>query len=93
MFRSPGNYRPAEYWLMAGLAADNVGEQVPLLALKAHHLKLLDRSEVGGLLLSGLPSKFAEHLLGDHRDLPGAMRHQEDDEEQEYAEHRAGKAL
>jgi hypothetical protein len=32
---------------------------------------------------------FAEHLLGDHRDLPGAVGHEEDDEEQEHAEHRA----
>ena len=32
---------------MDGLAADDVAEQIPLLALEAHP-KLLDRSEVGG---------------------------------------------
>jgi hypothetical protein len=32
----PGNYRPAEYWLMAGLAADDVAERIPLLTLEAH---------------------------------------------------------
>jgi hypothetical protein len=33
---------------MAEFAADHVPEQIPLLALEAHHLKLLDRREVGG---------------------------------------------
>src|SRR5579883_994543 len=35
----------------------------------------------------------AEQMLGDECDLPGAMRHQEDDEKQNDAEHGAGKAL
>src|SRR4029077_16668725 len=34
--------------LVAQVAADDVAEQVPLVALEAHHLKLLDRVEVGG---------------------------------------------
>src|SRR6476660_5794343 len=33
--------------LVAELAADDVAEQVPFLALEPHHLKLLDRGEVG----------------------------------------------
>ena len=33
---------------MAGLAADDVAEQVPVVALEAHHLKLLDRGEIVG---------------------------------------------
>ena len=37
--------------------------------------------------------EFADQLLADHRHLPRAMRHQEDDEEQQHAEHGAGKAL
>src|SRR6476469_8018962 len=37
--------------------------------------------------------ELADQLLGNHGDLPGAVRHQEDDEEQKHAEHGAGKAL
>jgi len=37
--------------------------------------------------------EFADQLLGNNGDLPGAVRHQEDDEEQKHAEHRAREAL
>src|SRR5260221_636521 len=40
-----------------------------------------------------LPLELADQALGYHRDLPGAVRYQEDDEEQQHAEHGAGKAL
>jgi hypothetical protein len=33
---------------MAELAADDFTEHIPSLTLEAHHLKLLDRREVGG---------------------------------------------
>src|SRR6476646_1675412 len=33
--------------LVAEFAADDVAEQLPFLALEPHHLKLLDRGEVG----------------------------------------------
>src|SRR5260363_226814 len=36
---------------------------------------------------------FAQQLLSHHRHLPRAVRHEEDDEEQQDAEHRAGQAL
>src|SRR4051794_2429987 len=45
------------------------------------------------------PSSFlilpepSDQVLGNDRHLPCAVRHQEDDEEQKYAEHRAGEAL
>src|SRR4051794_35037819 len=45
------------------------------------------------------PSSFlvlpepSDQMLGNDRHLPCAVRHQEDDEEQKYAEHRAGEAL
>src|SRR6185437_2996855 len=38
-------------------------------------------------------SEFADQLLADHRHLPRAMRHQEDDEKQQHAEDGAGKAF
>src|SRR5579871_3320451 len=41
----------------------------------------------------GVNLDAANELLGDHGDLPGAVRHQEDDEKQDDAEHRAGKAF
>src|ERR1700722_4836183 len=37
--------------------------------------------------------EFAEQLLSNHGDLPCAVRHQEDDEEQQNAEYSAGKTL
>src|SRR5258708_16544797 len=37
--------------------------------------------------------EFAEQVLGNHCDLPCAVRHQEDDKEQQDAEHRAGEAF
>src|ERR1700726_726450 len=37
--------------------------------------------------------EFADQLLGNHGNLPGAVRHKEDDEEQEHAEYGAGEAL
>src|SRR5450631_1221571 len=36
-----------DHALVGEFAADDVAEQIPLLALEAHHLKLLDRGEVG----------------------------------------------
>src|SRR3954447_20277405 len=45
------------------------------------------------------PSSFlilpepSNQLLGNDRHLPCAVRHQEDDEEEQHAEHRAGEAL
>src|SRR5229473_8648286 len=39
----PGR-RPSGGTLVAEIAAEDVAEQVPLLALEAHHLKLFDRS-------------------------------------------------
>src|SRR5271154_5957786 len=41
---------------------------------------------------SALP-ELADQVLRNHRDLPRAMRHQEDDEEQKYAEYRTGEPL
>src|SRR5437764_14297260 len=38
-------------------------------------------------------SQSADQMLGAIGDLPGAMRHQENDDEQDDAEHRAGKSL
>src|SRR5258707_10464499 len=49
-----------------------------------------------GFLGSGLRlvlPEFADQALGDHADLPCAVRHQEDHKEQQDAEHGAGKAL
>ena len=51
--------------------------------------------------LAGIPYReidlalleFAEQLLSDNGHLPCAMRHQEDDEEQQHAEHSAGETL
>src|SRR6266849_374874 len=37
--------------------------------------------------------EFADQLLRNDGDLPCAVRHQEDDEEQKYAEYGAGKAF
>src|SRR5712675_1064335 len=37
--------------------------------------------------------EFAEQMLGNHCDLPRAVRHEEDDKEQQDAEHGAGEAL
>src|SRR5215211_2192105 len=37
--------------------------------------------------------ELADQLLSNDRHLPGAVRHQEDDEEQEHAEYRTGEAL
>src|SRR5277367_4647170 len=37
--------------------------------------------------------ELAEPMLSEHSDLPRAVRHQEDDEEQEDPEHRAGQSL
>ena len=37
--------------------------------------------------------QLADQLLGNDGDLPCAVRHQEDDEEQKYAEHGAGEAF
>src|SRR5580704_15895544 len=37
--------------------------------------------------------EFADQPVGDDGDLPCAMRHQEDDEEQQHAEHGAGQTL
>src|SRR3954447_25293555 len=43
-----GEYIPRrETSLVAKLPADDVAEQVPLLALEPHHLQLLDHGEVG----------------------------------------------
>src|SRR6185437_3479352 len=39
------------------------------------------------------PFEFADDLLGQYGHLPGAVRHQEDDKEQEDTEHRARQAL
>src|SRR4051812_18254618 len=39
---------PGETWSVAEIAADDVAEQFPLLALEPHHLQLRDRREVGG---------------------------------------------
>src|SRR4051812_1383399 len=35
-------------------------------------------------------SQFADQMLGGVGQLPGAVRHQEDDDDQDHAEHRAG---
>src|SRR2546423_1792053 len=51
------------------------------------------RSKFRVRVWSSVLSEFADHALGDHRDLPCAVRHQEDDKEQQDAEHGAGKAL
>src|SRR3954470_11431816 len=37
--------------------------------------------------------EFSDQALSDHRDLPCAVRHEEDDKEQQHAEHSAGQAL
>src|ERR1700675_1969762 len=37
--------------------------------------------------------EFADQLLGNDGDLPCAVRHQEDHEKQQHAEHRAGEAF
>src|SRR5438552_18189952 len=37
--------------------------------------------------------EFGDQVLGNHCDLPGAMRHEEDDKEQKHAEHRAGETF
>src|SRR5438046_8091104 len=44
------------------------------------------------VLLSLLP-EFADQLLGNDSHLPRAMRHEEDHDEQQHAEHRAREAL
>src|SRR5689334_18234825 len=44
------------------------------------------------VLLSSL-SEFADQLLGNDGNLPRAMRHEEDHDKQENAEHGAGEAL
>ena len=41
-------------------------------------------------LLSLVFLELADQLLGNDGDLPCAVRHQEDDQEQQYAEHGAG---
>src|SRR6476661_1973111 len=37
--------------------------------------------------------ELADQIVADHRDLPCPVWHQEDDEEQQHAEHRAGQAF
>src|SRR5450631_2497609 len=75
---------------------------LPLTAAKA--MTAVENAAIRSFCLASIvsPSVFlrlsvflelAEQLLGNHRDLPGAVRHQEDDKEQQHAEHGAGKAL
>src|ERR1700753_55023 len=70
----------------------------PVLAVKA--MTTVDNAVTSNFLLERMFSpwlltflEFAEQLLSDDGDLPGAVRHQEDDEEQEHGAHGAGKTL
>src|SRR5664279_3879130 len=75
---------------------------LPLMAAKA--MTAVENAAIRRFCLASIVSpsvffglsvllEFAEQMLGNHRDLPGAVRHQEDDEEQQHSEHGAGEAL
>src|ERR1700691_6283432 len=68
-----------------------------VVAVKA--MTAVENAVTSNFLLERMFSPFltflelAEQLLSDHGDLPCAVRHQEDDEKQQNAEHGAGKTL
>src|ERR1700761_4957755 len=81
---------PVSYFFWASAA--------PVVAVKA--MTTVDNAVTSSFLLERMFSpwlltflEFAEQLLSDDGDLPCAVWHQEDDEKQENAEHRAGKTL
>src|SRR4051794_27905286 len=88
----PGERRdPYAVSLLSGGAADafrdNPGKGLWILAFAG---TTYDQNfEFAGLVLS----QPTDQMLGDLRHLPRPMRHEKDDDEQDDAEHRAGKSL
>src|SRR6267154_3096595 len=78
---------PVSYFFWASALAASAVNAAANAAMRSLAVVIVSPSSFLVLL------ELADQLLGDDGHLPGAMRHEEDDKEQQDAEHGAGEAL
>src|SRR3569623_1573584 len=81
---------PVSYFFWASAAPE---VRVATAVTSAAVLSDLARNNSSLLACGSVLFQFTDKLLADHRNLPRAVRHEENDEEMKHAEHRAAKAF